>query len=304
MIGRGVIDLHIHGTGRYDTRTGAPETILHIAGLLGRTGTAAFLPTIYPGPIPEMRRHLAAVREAMEQQSANPEGPGEGICPSDDKEEKNIPAVILGVHLEGPFLNPLHCGSLDRKSFVKPGLSSLKKLLAGYEHLVRIMTIAPELPGALRVIEKCSETGIRVNMGHSDASFRQASDAKKAGARGISHVFNAMRPFHHREPGLIGLALLDEDIYIEVIADGHHIHPKTLELVFQTKRLDRIILVSDSVKGSGKKGRPVLSRKGIIAGSGITLADSAPVLRDIGVPEAEIIEASRDNPARYLSLKL
>ena len=102
-------------------------------------------------------------------------------------------------------------------------------------------------------------------MGHSDATYRQAMEGKKAGATGITHLFNAMRPFHHREPGLAGLGLIDEDLYTEVIADGIHLHPKTIELIFSRKRLDRIILVSDSVKG-GKKGKDAVYNKDGVLG--------------------------------------
>jgi N-acetylglucosamine-6-phosphate deacetylase len=137
-------------------------------------------------------------------------------------------------------------------------------------------------------------------MGHSDATYKEALKGKQAGAGGVTHLFNAMRPFHHREPGLAGLALVDEDLYIEVIADGHHLHPLALQLIFSRKRLDRIILISDSVKDAGGKRRPAY-KKGVLAGSGITVADSFGILRALGVPEAEIAEAATDNPARYLS---
>ena len=208
-------------------------------------------------------------------------------------------ARVLGVHLEGPFLNPSRCGALNKDSFIKPTLPSFRKLLSGFEDMVKIMTIAPEIPGALKVIVHCRELGIKVNMGHSDATYEEAINGKKAGATGITHLFNAMRPFQQREPGLVGLGLIDEDLYIEVIADGFHLHPITLELIFSRKRLDRIIIVSDSVKGV-KRTHPAV-RKGILAGSGITLRDSFNVLKEIGIPEAEIIKASIDNPKRYLA---
>ncbi len=287
MIPSGYIDLHTHGIERYDTRTHNPSPVLKMAEHHGAAGAAAILPTIYPGPIDEMRRNMAAVREAM------------GIQADLGLRGRQAFAHILGVHLEGPFLNPARCGALDAGSLVKPSVKVLKSLIAGYEDMIRIVTVAPELPAAISVIRACADTGIRVNMGHSDATYEQALRGKAAGARGITHIFNGMRPFHHREPGLAGLGLLDEDLYIEVIADGIHLHPRTLALIFGSKRLDRIILISDSVKG-GRKGRPVMKDRSILAGSGITLSDSLPVLRAIGIPDAEISEAASDNPARYL----
>jgi N-acetylglucosamine-6-phosphate deacetylase len=140
-------------------------------------------------------------------------------------------------------------------------------------------------------------------MGHSDATYKKALDGKKAGARGITHIFNTMRPFHHREPGLIGLGLLDEDLYIEVIADRVHIDEVTLKVIFQVKRLDRIILVSDSVKGKkDRKGR-IYAKPGVLAGSSITLADAVENIKKIGVTEAIALETAIDNPRRYLVMK-
>ncbi|TAL27784.1 MAG: hypothetical protein EPN94_01060 [Nitrospirae bacterium] len=296
---RNFIDLHTHGIGKYDTRTDNYKDILKMAELHRKAGVAAFLPTIYPGSIDVMRRNLEAVKQAM---TAGVRDLGLGVSKKTNPQSPNPNryAAILGVHLEGPFFNPLRCGALDKKFFIKPTITSLKKLIDGYEDIIKIITIAPEMPGALKVIAKCVELGIRVNMGHSDATYRQAVEGKKAGATGITHIFNAMRPFHHREPGLAGFGLIDEDIYIEVIADGVHLHSKTLELIFSKKRLDKIMLVSDSVKGG--KGMAVYKKAGILAGSGITLSDSIKILKAAGIPEAEIIEAAVDNPGRYLSL--
>lgn len=282
MKGTGLIDLHTHGSGGYDTRTADPRHILKIAELHGRAGTAAILPTIYSGSTERMRLNMEAVRRAME------------------VEVGAEAAVILGVHLEGPFLNPVRCGAQDRNSILKPSAAALKRLIEGYEKIIKIITIAPEMPGSLKVIEKCTESGIRVNMGHSDATYLQALDGKKAGATGITHLFNAMRPFHHREPGIAGLGLADKDLYAEVIADGVHLHPQTLSLIFACKRHDRIILVTDSVRGSGKKGKAVYNRAGVLQGSGITLRDSFKVLKNISILPATITGAAADNPKRYL----
>lgn len=285
---KGFIDLHTHGVGKYDTRTDSPDDILKMAGIYKKAGTDAILPTIYSASISEMRKNMEAVRQAMQAQK------------SKRAKVRQSSSLIFGVHLEGPFLNPLRAGALNKRSFIKPTISSLNKLIDGYEDIIKIITIAPEMQGALKLIEKCAGLGIKVNMGHSDATYKQAVDGMQAGATGITHLFNAMRPFHHREPGLAGLGLLHEYIYIEVIADGIHLHTKTIELVFATKRLDRIIIVSDSVKGAGRS-MPAHKSKGVLAGSRMTIADSVKVLKDIKIPDAEIIEATVDNPRRYIS---
>ncbi|MBI5101052.1 MAG: hypothetical protein HZB33_04370 [Nitrospirae bacterium] len=298
---KGYLDLHTHGIGSYDTRSNKPSDILRIAGLHGNSGTEAVCLSIYPGPADEMRKNIEAVKKAVELQKKDA---GQRHF-SGEKAGKS--AAIIGVHLEGPYLNPRYCGCLDGKQFARPSVSHLKKLLDGNEDIIRVITVAPEVPGALRVIERCAELGIRVNMGHSDATCEEAAEAKKAGATGITHLFNAMRAFHHREPGLAGFGLLDEDIYIEVIADGVHLHKKTLELIFNRKRLDRIILVSDTVKGRPRMsriygGKAIYEKTGVLSGSAITLADAVEVLKEIGVPDAEISEAAIDNPARYVGL--
>jgi len=296
----GFIDLHTHGIGRYDTGTANPDDILKMAELHRRAGTYAIMPTIYAGTIDEMRKNMEAVKKAMEVQKSEVGGQRR-------RGQNYRISAILGVHLEGPFLNPARCGALDKGSFIRPNIRSLKRLIEGYEEVIKIITIAPEIPGALRVIERCSELGIRVNMGHSDATYKEALDGKKAGATGITHIFNAMRPFHHREPGIAGFGLLDKDIFVEVIADGVHLHPETLKLIFSVKGHDRIILVSDSVRGAGgpRSGRgrmPVYKAGGILAGGSITAADSAEVLERIGQPDAVIKMVGMDNPRRYLGL--
>ncbi len=335
----GFIDLHTHGFGRYDTRTSDPEDILKIAELHGKAGTDAFLPTIYPAPTDEMRKNMDAVRKAMEIQGSRfkvqgsrfkvqgsrfkvqgsrfkVQGSRFKVQDSRFKVRSNKPetqnpktkmgnshsAVILGVHLEGPFLNPVRCGALDKSSFVRPTLSNFKKLTCGFEDIIRIITIAPEVPGALSIIERCDELGIKVNMGHSDATYREASEGMKAGATGITHIFNAMRPFHHREPGLAGFGL-SEDIFIEVIADGVHIHPIVLDMIFSVKKKERIILVSDSVRGAKGDGSPVYASGKMLAGSGITMKNSIKVLRKIGV-SVQDIDIYKYNPLRYLTNKL
>ncbi len=276
MAQKGYIDLHIHGLGSYDTRSARPEDILRLAAAMGRAGVAAFLPAIYSGPIERMRNQAKAVGEAMGLQRSG--------------------AKILGVHLEGPFLNPMRAGAQDKGSFIRPTASNLRKLIDGFEEVVKIITLAPELPGALKVIEMCASAGIRVNMGHSDATLRQAREGKRAGATGITHLFNAMRPFHHREPGLAGAGLLDDELYVEVIPDGVHLSAEALSLVFKTKPEGRILLVSDAVKGPQ-------FRKGVLQGSVITLNKGAAMLRRLGISARAIERAARTNPRRYIGKK-
>jgi N-acetylglucosamine-6-phosphate deacetylase len=279
---RYLIDVHVHGAATYDTRTRRQDDILQMANIHGERGTSAMLPTIYPGTIESMRDNMAAVQRAM---TAQREG-----------------ARILGVHLEGPFLNPERAGSLDGQSFAEPSVEMLTRLVEDFEDIIKIVTIAPELPGALRVIEVCREMGFLVHMGHSDATFEQAEEGKRAGATGITHVFNAMRGFHHREPGLAGFGLMDEDVYVEVIADMAHLHPQSLKMLFDMKSPDKIVLISDSVKGSGWGNGPIRGAGGILLGSGICLKDAVKNLLSLGVPSERALQFASDNPMRYLGV--
>lgn len=277
-----LIDIHVHGAGKFDTLTKRQDDIAALAAIHGEHGTDALLPTVYPGTIDDMRQNMTAIRRAMSSSSG---------------------AKIIGIHVEGPFLHPDRAGALDRKSFLDPSVKDLGRLVDGFEDVIRIITIAPELPGALKVIEACRAKGFLVQMGHSDASYEQAEEGKRAGATGITHIFNAMRSFHHREPGLAGFGLMDDDIYVEVIADLVHLHPQTLKMVLDMKRTDRIILVSDSVKGPGWGKGAVRGPGGVLAGSGVTLLDCIKNLMTLGVHQEWALQFATENPQRYLGIE-
>ena len=333
------IDVHTHGIGGYDTRTSNENHILKIAEILGSQGVSEIIPTIYPSSIKEMRKNMTTIKKAMEKQKeiSNPPSPpfskggmrrfkkvGRGGITNKSLEDDDYsnrlstsdsqPSTILGLHLEGPFLNSSRCGALDAKTFIEPTEKSLRKLIEGFEDVVKIITIAPELKGALQLIKKISDRGIIVSMGHSDATFSEAEAGFHAGARGITHIFNAMRSFHHREPGIAGFGLIHKDIYIEVIADPFHLHPKTLELIFKTKNPEKIIVVSDSIKetpstiplqsrdGVQGRGRGITDAHGKLRGGSMTIAESSQRLIRMGFEERIIMNCITRNPAKYLSV--
>jgi N-acetylglucosamine-6-phosphate deacetylase len=335
------VDIHTHGIGGYDTRTDSEDDILKIAGVLGSIGVSEIIPTIYPSSVNEMRKNVLAVRKAMEKQGSSTclpphpplskEGPRGGrkrgvritnkIIENNHRSDKlstsdSQPSTILGLHLEGPFLNPLKCGALDARTFVEPSEKNLQKLLEGFEDIVKIITIAPEIKGAAKLIRKISDMGIIVSMGHSEATFSEAEAGFHAGAKGITHIFNAMRGFHYREPGIAGFGLINKDIYIEVIADPFHLHPKTLELVFKTKNPKKIIIVSDSVKETNSPPSPpykggvqrrvpkivkaVTDVHGKLQGGSMTIVESSRRLIRMGFDKRVITDCITKNPRRYL----
>lgn len=291
MVMQKIIDIHTHGIGGYDTRTTVEDHILKIAEIQGSHGVSEIIPTIYPATIKVMRENMATIKKAMELQK------------TEDRSQKTE-SRIIGVHLEGPFLNPSKCGALNAITFIDPTEDNLKELIEGFEDMVKIITIAPEINGATKLIKKITDTGIIASMGHSDATYAEAEAGFNAGAIGITHIFNAMRGFHHREPGIAGFGLLNQDIYIEVIADPYHLHSKTLELIFKTKNHNRIIIVSDSVKEATPftKSQGVTDAHGKLLGGCMTIAESSKRLIEIGFDENIIMKCISGNPERYLNI--
>jgi len=280
-----LVDLHIHGIESTDTTSDDIDDILAIARYQRSQGVGKIVLSIYSNDIDIMRKQALTVKKAMEH----------------IRNEAIVDCVeILGVHLEGPFLNPERTGALYGPSFHSPSIPTLEMLLEGIDDIARIITIAPELKGAPELITHCRDRGIKVNMGHSDATFQEAMRGKNAGATGITHLFNAMRPFHHREPGITGFGLMDKDIYVEIIADGVHIDLTALNLVFTLKPHDRIIIISDSVKGPRGEDAVVYSDDGTIAGGGKTVSDGVKFLKQSGFDHDVVIATATTNPLRYL----
>jgi N-acetylglucosamine-6-phosphate deacetylase len=281
-----IIDIHTHGFGGYDTRIDDAEHILAMAGLQGSLGVSEIIPSIYPAAIKVMRSHMSAVRTAMEKQNKN----------------SRSAARISGVNLEGPFLNPTYSGALDSTSFIGPTERNLLRLIDGFEDIIKIMTIAPEMNGSEKIIKKVADRGIIASMGHSAATYGEAERGFKAGAKGITHIFNAMRGFHHREPGLAGFGLLNRDVYIEVIADPYHLHKETIDLIFKVKNPEKIIIVSDSVLASKitKETGGVVDSRGTLMGGAMSIVEAASRLVRMGFDRDVVTSCITKNPAKYL----
>ncbi len=292
------IDIHTHGIGGYDTRTTNVDHILKIAEIHGSQGISEIILTIYPATIKVMRENMSVIKKAMQIQK-------DSHKQSNHLHVEDHASRIIGVHLEGPFLNPSKCGALNAITFIEPTEDSLKELTEGFEDIIKIITIAPELAGASRLIKKITEMGIIASMGHSDATYAEAEIGFHSGAKGITHIFNAMRRFHHREPGLAGFGLMNSDIYIEIIADPHHLHPKTIEIIFNTKKHDKIILVSDTVRETTifTKNQGITDAHGKLLGGCMTITESFRYLIDAGFDENVLISYITKNPERYLKLQ-
>ncbi|MBF0473183.1 MAG: hypothetical protein HQK91_08240 [Nitrospirae bacterium] len=301
-----IIDTHIHGLNGLDSRTTDVSHILNITSLLAELGVSEIILSIYPSCIEVMRSNLSVIKQAINIQN---EDKMDEIINDTTISNGNIifpklkKTKICGVHLEGPFLNPMYCGALNAASFLEPLEHNLMSLIDGYTDIIRIITVAPELNGAVKLIKKITNMGIIVNMGHSNASYSQAEAGFNAGARGITHLFNAMRPFKHREPGLAGFALTNKDIYVEVIADPFHLHQSTIDLIFGVKRTERIIIISDSVKETTLTtfNKSPISVSDKLLGGAMSVTEAAKRLVDIGYPPETVLKCISANPIRFLS---
>jgi N-acetylglucosamine-6-phosphate deacetylase len=215
------------------------------------------------------------------------------------------------MHLEGPFLSPNRLGTHEASSRRDPDPALLERLLDSGP--VRLMTLAPELPGATELIDRLLERRVAVSLGHTDATAEQANAAFDRGARSVTHLFNAMRPFLHRDPGIVGAALARDDVVVWVIVDGIHLAPETVRVTWHAAR-DRLALVTDAITGAGVADGSyslgnldvqvhegtVRGPDGVLAGSVLTMDEAVRNLHALGVPFEEAIAAATTTPARVL----
>jgi N-acetylglucosamine-6-phosphate deacetylase len=235
ILAPGFVDIHIHGGGGHDVMEPDAAALPAIQRTLARHGVTSYLPTTVTAPLDATLASLDRLATAIE--SATKDGAVAGARP-------------VGIHIEGPFLSHARRGVHPPADLLRPTLSTFQRLWEASRGHILVMTIAPELPGAPEVIAEASKRGVCVSMGHSDANLAQARAGTAAGARHVTHIFNAMRPFEHRDPGILGEALTNSLLSAEVIADGLHLDPVTVRLILQAKGLDRTVLVSDATAGT------------------------------------------------------
>jgi N-acetylglucosamine-6-phosphate deacetylase len=295
-IAPGFVDLHVHGWGGHDAM-GGPAALDGMARALARRGVTSFLPTAVSAPIDSLALFADSVRDWM------PSAPGDGAQP-------------LGFNLEGPFLAESRRGAHDPASLLTPDDVAVERLSPLIESL-RLITVAPELAGATELIAWLSERGVAVSLGHSGATFVQAGAGFAAGATSSTHLFNAMSGVDHRVPGLAVAALLDDDVYAELIADGIHVDVELWPIVTRLKPTDRLMLVSDAIalagtgSASGRIGildvqvegaRVTLAGTSTLAGSVLSLDVAVRNLVLAGVPLTNAVAAASRNPLSLLGI--
>lgn len=231
----GFIDMHIHGGGGRDVMDPAPDALLAVERLLYSHGVTSYFPTTITAPIDRTLAALDSLANAIER----------------SRESGDLRARPVGIHLEGPFISHARPGVHPPADLQKPTLALFEKFWEASRGTVKVMTIAPELEGARELISEATNRGICVSMGHSDADLAQARAGVDAGVRHATHTFNAMRPLEHRDPGIIGEALMDERISAEIIADGVHVDPLMVRLFLRAKGADGAVLVTDATAATG-----------------------------------------------------
>jgi N-acetylglucosamine-6-phosphate deacetylase len=287
----GFVDLQVNGFGGVDLLEADADGYRRAGEALLETGVTSYLPTFISAPEDQLVSALAAV-------PVTAEGPR-----------------ILGVHLEGPFLAPSRLGTHPPEARRDPDPALLERLLGAGP--IRLVTLAPELEGADGLVELLHDHGITVSCGHSDATAEEANAAFDLGVRTVTHLFNAMRPFRHRDPGIAGAALARDDVIVQIILDGVHLAPETAQIVWRAAT-GRLALVTDAFAGAGTgmsdgsyslgslevtlRDGVVRGPDGVLAGSTLTMVEAARNLHALGVPLAQALEAASTVPARVIGI--
>jgi N-acetylglucosamine-6-phosphate deacetylase len=309
ILAPGFIDVHIHGGAGHDLMEGTKEAVEAVARSVFRHGTTSFVPTTLSAPPAVLEKTLAGLRSVI----------------SSWKFDGGEPqAAPLGIHLEGPFLSATCRGAHPRSDLQDPSISLFQRFLDAAGGTLRILTLAPELEGAAELQRYAAEKGVRVALGHSNATFEEALRAIDAGAVHAVHVFNAMRPFSHRDPGILGAVLTDDRVKAEVITDGVHADAVALRLLVRAKGVSRTVLVTDAVSATGmgpgkyrlggmeiilgddpRTGLPTCrNQEGALAGS--VLTQDRAVRNMVAMAGVDLLEAVRMaswNPARLLGVE-
>ncbi|MFF7688394.1 N-acetylglucosamine-6-phosphate deacetylase [Streptomyces syringium] len=293
----GFVDVHVHGGGGASFSAGSAEEALTAIATHRAHGTTTMVASTVTGDLDDLARQAAVLAELTEQ------------------------GDLAGIHFEGPFISPHRCGAHQPGLLRDPDPADVRKLVDAAHGAVRMMTLAPELPGGLDSVRMLADSGVIAAVGHTDSTYEAALEAIDAGATVATHLFNAMPGLLHREPGPIAALLEDERVTVELINDGTHLHPAVLELAFARAGADRVAFITDAMGAAGmtdgmfplgpmrvevKDGVARIAdgpTAGSIAGSTLTLdtAFKRAVTVD-GLPVEDVVRALSVNPARLLGL--
>jgi len=296
----GFIDMHIHGGAGRDIMDTAPDALPAVERLLYAHGVTTYFPTTITAPMDRTLQSLEHLGQAIERAA----------------ESQELRARPVGIHLEGPFISHARPGVHPQADLQLPSLPLFEKMWEASRGTVKVITIAPELPGARELVSEATRRGVCVSMGHSDADLAQAQAGVDAGVRHATHTFNAMRPLDHRNPGIIGETLTDKRISAEIIADGIHVDPVVVRLFLRAKGAEGAVLVTDATAATGMpNGRYMLGslevevkdgkclRDGRLAGSVLTMDKAVRnIVKFANWDLKDAVRLATLNPARTTGL--
>jgi len=291
-------DVHIHGAAGHDLMEATPEALKAVGSFLASRGTGGYLATTVTAGLDATLRALSGLAKLL----AAPPSPAQ--------------ARPLGIHLEGPFLSHLKRGVQPQEFLLEPNIAIFDRLFDAAEGHVHLMTMAPELPGATELAAHATARGVRVSLGHSNATAAETRAAIAAGAASATHTYNAMRPLDHREPGILGTVLTDDSLFAEIICDGIHVAPEMVKLWWRAKGPERCLLVTDAMSAAGMPdgtytlgGFPVevangkAMARGVLAGSVLTLDRAlSNFVAFTGAPLEQALRLLTVNPAAMTGL--
>jgi N-acetylglucosamine-6-phosphate deacetylase len=300
----GFVDIHIHGAGGRDVMETGADAIGHVTQTVGRYGTTAMLATTVTASPDDTLQSL----ERIARWAANRDASKLPAAPAAD---------VLGIHFEGPFISAIRRGVHPPEWIAKPSADLLDRMLEAADGWGRILTLAPEAEGALDLVKRGRQSGLVVAMGHSNATYEEAIRAIEAGASHATHTFNAMRPFSHRDTGIIGAVLTRKDVTAEVIADGVHVDAAALQILLAAKGIESTILVSDGTAATAMpdgayrvgtldmrvSGGVCRNAEGRLAGSTLTLDRAIRQMVSLGVSLKDAVRLATFNPARRLGME-
>jgi N-acetylglucosamine-6-phosphate deacetylase len=305
ILAPGFVDVHMHGGAGLDVMRASAADLPNLNKFLTTHGVTGYFPTTVAAPLDQTCAALGRLANAIEAVQASHASNGA------------VQALPLGIHLEGPFLSHKRRGVHPPENLLEPTLEIFERLWQAARGQVRMMTIAPELPGAIEVIAEAARRKVCVSIGHSDAVVEAARAGVRAGARHATHTFNAMRPLDHRDPGILGEVLTDGQITADIIADGIHVAPEIVKLFLNAKGKDGSVLITDATAAAGmpdgtyqlgpilvevKDGRCTLDGK--LAGSVLTMDRAVRnITRFAGWSLQDAVRAATLNPARVVGLK-
>lgn len=301
MAAPGFIDVHIHGAGGHDVMEGTQEALDAVSTMIGSHGTTAFVATTVTADPNAICKSTEQIANYIAQQHAR----------------TRAGAEVLGIHFEGPFISPVRRGVHPPQWIKLPSAELLEKFIAAAQGNALILTIAPELLGAMPCIDAARQAGMIVGMGHTDATYEQARVALAHGAHHAIHTYNAMRPFSHRDAGVIGAVLVTPEITAELIADGVHVDETAMQLLVKAKGANGVILISDGISATGMPdGKYILggfevtvtngvcrNAEGNLAGSTLTLDHALRNIVHLGTPVGDAVRMLTLNPAKLLGIE-